>query len=127
MTPAFLGGHVRVGFTSARGGRFGLSVSRTTLEFRGQRTYAFRPEQVVAFEPDGPAWFSRGFRIRHNRADVPGRVYFACSGGRDVILAAVQSAGFVPCGAPFEGWRRPGIGRLVVIAMAIASALMLWR
>lgn len=70
---------------------------------------------------------SRGFRIRHNRADTPGRVYFSCSGGRDDIVAALTQVGFVACGQPFTGMRRPGPMRLVFIAMTIAFAVMLLR
>ena len=127
MTEITLGGHTRVGFSSAQGGRAGITVTRQKLVVRCLGTYEFRPDQVVAFEPDGPAWMSRGFRIEHNRADAPGRIYFACSGGRDAIVAALAEAGFVPIGLPFKGLRRPSTMQLVFIVMAIAAAVLLSR
>ncbi len=125
MTEITLSGHTRVGFSSQQGGKAGITISKDMLVIRCLGTYEFRPDQVVAFEPDGPAWMSRGFRIQHNRADTPGGVYFSCSGGREAIVAALTQVGFVRCGEPFTGMRRPGPMRLVFIAMAIASAVML--
>ena len=127
MTEITLSGHTRVGFSSRRGGKAGITVSKEKLVVRCLGTYEFRPDQVVAFAPDGPAWMSRGFHIRHNRADTPGRVHFSCSGGRDEIVAALTQVGFVACGQPFTGLRRPGPMQLVFIAMSIASAVMLLR
>ena len=127
VTGITLGGHTRVGFTSARGGTAGITVTRDKLVVRCLGSYEFRPDQVVAFDSDGPALMSRGFRIRHNRADTPGGVYFSCGGGREAITAALAQAGFVPCGAPFKGMRRPGTMRWVFIAMAVVSALLLLR
>lgn len=127
MTEITLSGHTRVGFSSRRGGKAGITISREKLVIRCLRTYEFRPDQVVAFEPDGPAWMSRGFHIRHNRADAPGRVHFSWNGGRNAIVAALTQVGFVPCGEPFTGMRLPGPMRLVFIAMAIASAVMFSR
>jgi len=62
---------------------------------------------------------SRGFHIRQDRADTPGRIHFACSGGGDAIVAALTDVGFVACGKPSTGLSRLGLMQLVFNAMAI--------
>lgn len=125
LTGITLHGETRVGFSSRRGGKAGLTVSREKLIIFCMGTHEFRPDQVVAFEPDGPAWMSRGVRIQHNRADIAGGVYFSCSGGRAAIVEALTQVGFVACGAQFVGIRRPGSMRLAFIVIAMAAAVML--
>ena len=114
-----LRGLARVGMTSRRGANL-LSVDGTCLVLRCLSTYRFAPHEVVAIEPDGPAWLGAGVRIVHNRADYPREMSFRCSGGAEAVAALLARGGFVPSGSGPAG--KPSLlpaARLLFIGAAL--------
>lgn len=62
-------------------------------------TFRLRPEEVVALEVER-VFFTKRLRIRHNRPDLPERLFFATLSGTADLPARIAAAGFEPRAAP---------------------------
>lgn len=69
-----------------------------------------------------------GVRIRHCKADCPGRVIFWCLGSPDSVLQGIRDSGFCPAASLAAGPQYRGIPlrwSAIIIAIAVWNALFL--